>query len=84
MKQAKTRSSPRVVRDADADTMRPEYDFSKGVRGATAERYAAAGVPVILDPDVRKYFPTSEAVNSALRELVGVARRATVRRKPPR
>ena len=57
MKKDKTRTSPHVVRDADADTMRPEYDFSKGVRGATAKQ---------------------------LRELVSVARRATVRTKSAR
>jgi len=29
--------------DADRDTMRPEYDFSKAVRGVTAARYAQGG-----------------------------------------
>ena len=27
-------------RKSERDTMRPEYDFSAGVRGATAARYA--------------------------------------------
>jgi hypothetical protein len=30
--------------DDDRDTMRPEYDFSKAVRGVTAARYAQAAV----------------------------------------
>ena len=34
------KKASRSRRAVDRDTMRPEYDFSKGVRGATAERYA--------------------------------------------
>jgi len=61
---------PRKVRetpDPDRDTLRPEYDFSKGVRGATAVRYREGTNVVLLDPDVSALFPTSEAVNEALR-----------------
>jgi hypothetical protein len=28
---------------------------------------------VMLEPDVRKYFPTSDAVNKALRSLIEIA-----------
>ena len=49
--------------------IRPEYDFSGGVRGKYAARYAAGSNVVVLDPDVAAKFPTSEAVNDALREL---------------
>jgi len=48
--------------------MRPEYDFSKGVRGKYAKRYAEGTNVVVLDPDVAAAFPTAEAVNRALRE----------------
>jgi hypothetical protein len=34
----KKRSNP-PNRNRDRDTMRPEYDFSAGVRGVTAARY---------------------------------------------
>jgi hypothetical protein len=51
-----------------------EYDFSKGVRGKYAKRYAEGTNVVILSPDVAKVFPNSEAVNEALRVLVKVAR----------
>ena len=54
--------------------MRAEYDFSGGVRGKYAARYAEGSNVVVLDPDVAKEFKTSEAVNKALRELAGKKR----------
>lgn len=62
--------------DPDADTMRPEYDFSGGVRGVTAARYAQGTNVVLLDPDVAAVFPNEEAVNEALRTLTRVLRPA--------
>jgi hypothetical protein len=56
--------------------MLDEYDFSKGVRGKYAKRYAEGTNVVVLAPDVAEYFPDSESVNTALRALVGVARRS--------
>ncbi len=50
--------------------MLPEYDFRTGVRGKYARRYAEGTNVVRLDPDVAKVFPTTEAVNKALRSLV--------------
>ena len=59
---------------ADADTMRPEYDFSKAVRGVTASRYAQGTNVVLLDPDVAQLFPDARAVNEALRTLTRLVR----------
>ena len=59
---------------ADADTMRPEYDFSNAVRGVTAARYAQGTNVVLLEPDVAELFPNSQAVNEALRTLVRLTR----------
>jgi hypothetical protein len=59
--------------------MRPEYDFSKGVRGAIASRFREGTNIVIVDPAVRDVFPDSDAVNEALRALAPVLRR---QRKP--
>ena len=56
-------------RKQDEDTMRPEYDFSKAVRGVTAARYAEGTNVVLLDPDVAAVFPDTRAVNEALRTL---------------
>ena len=55
--------------DDQRDEMRPEYDFSGGVRGKYADRYAEGSNVVILDPDVAQHFRTAEDVNKALREL---------------
>jgi len=66
-------------RREDEDTMRPEYDFSKAVRGVTATRYAQGTNVVLLDPDVAELFPDTRAVNEALRTF---ARRARAVPKP--
>jgi hypothetical protein len=52
-----------------------EYDFSKGIRGKYAKRYAEGSNVVVLSPDVARVFPTSESVNEALRTLVRVGRK---------
>lgn len=62
-------SKRRTVRD----TMRPEYDFSGGVRGKYVKRYREGTNIVVLDPDVAEAFKTSEAVNRALRAILDVA-----------
>ena len=59
--------------------MLKEYDFSKGVRGKYAKRYAKGTNVVVLDPDVAKVFPSAEAVNDALRTLAEIARKKTKR-----
>ena len=65
MKKISRRTAERP--DPDRDTMRPEYDFSNGVRGATAARYREATNLILLDADLRELFPDSESVNEALR-----------------
>jgi len=65
----------RKRRTGDRDTMRPEYDFSQAVRGATAARYAQGSNVVVIDPDILDVFPTGESVNEALRALAPVLRR---------
>ncbi len=68
----------------DRDTMRPEYDFSKGVRGVTAARYARGANVVVIDPALLDVFPDGRSVNDALRALAPVLRgqrQASARRK---
>ena len=63
------------------DELRPEYDetlLKDGVRGKYAARYQAGTNLVLLAPDVAAAFPTSEAVNEALRLLMQVAQRTTL------
>ena len=52
-----------------------EYDFSSGVRGKYAKKYAGGTNVVIIDPDVAKYFPDKQSVNDALRSLIMIIER---------
>jgi len=61
-------------RKDERDTMRPEYDFSAAVRGATAARYAQGANVVVVDPEVLDVFPDGATVNEALRALAPVLR----------
>ncbi len=63
------------------DTLQPEYDFTGGVRGKYAKRFAQGTNVVVLDPDVAEIFQDSESVNQALRLLGELARRQTRRRR---
>ncbi len=59
------------------DDLRPEYDFSKlngGVRGKYAKRIQQGTNLVLLSPDVARYFPDEQSVNTVLRSLVGIAK----------
>lgn len=60
-----------------SDGLRREYKLSElkhPVRGKHYSRAIAGSNLVLLDADVAQAFPTSEAVNDALRLLVTVAR----------
>jgi hypothetical protein len=52
-----------------------EYDFSHGVRGKYAQRYAEGTNVVVIDPDVAAYFPDHQAVNDSLRSLIAIIRK---------
>jgi hypothetical protein len=64
-KDSKRTGRARIVREA-----RAEYDFSAGVRGKYAERFAAGANVVLLEPDVAAEFRTAAAVNKALRRIL--------------
>ena len=76
MRKARPRREP--------EEMLPEYDFSGGVRGKYASRFAKDTIMVVLDPDVAEVFPDSNSANKALRPLSGIIRdrvRVTGRRR---
>ena len=53
--------------------LRPEYPtdlIRSGVRGKYAKRYREGTNLVLIEPDLHELFPTSEAVNRALRDYV--------------
>jgi hypothetical protein len=64
----------RRSRDRDPDTMRPEYDSSRVVRGVTATRYREGANIVVIDPSALDVFPDGRCVNQALRALAPVLR----------
>jgi hypothetical protein len=60
------------VRSKTSDDMREEYDFralGHGVRGKYAQRLKGKTL-VALDAEVAEAFPTSAAVNRALRSVL--------------
>jgi hypothetical protein len=66
------KKAARTKRDPE---MPDEYDFSSGVRGKYAKRYAEGTNVVVLAPDVATVFPDAQSVNDALRALMQIARR---------
>jgi len=62
----------RMQKDPD---MLEEYDFSKGVQGKYAKRYAEGTNVVVIDPDVAEVFPDHDSVNQALRSLMEIIQR---------
>jgi len=52
--------------------MLEEYNFSNGVKGKYAKKFADGTNVVVIAPDVAKYFPDHNAVNDALRSLAGI------------
>ncbi len=59
-----------MKRKSSQPDMRPEYDFTSGVRGKHYRHYTESSNVVVLDPDVHERFRNSDAVNEALRSLI--------------
>ena len=65
---------------SDDDTLSDEYPenlIKSGVRGKYTTSYRQGTNVVLIEPDLHKLFPDSEAVNRALREYVSAKRTAT-------
>lgn len=60
----------------------PDIDFSGGVRGKYAARYAEGNNVVVLSPELAEVFPDSAAVNEALRTLVRISGKTLRAPKP--
>ena len=66
--------------NSDKDTLRDEYPeelIRSGERGKYAKRYREGTNVVLIDPDLQKSFPDSDAVNRALRDYLSTKRTAT-------
>ena len=66
------KKASKISKDSD---MLEEYDFSKGVRGKYATRFAEGSNIVVLAPDIAAVFPDSDSVNEALRALAKIVRK---------
>ena len=64
--------------------MRPEYDFSKGVRGKYAGRVRGIGNLVLIEPDLCKLFPDARAVNRALRGAAAIVEASAKKPSKPK
>ncbi len=76
MRKTSKRAAPKV------DSMRPQYDFSNGIRGKYANRFRPDTVMVTLAPDVAAAFPDAKSVNEALRVLIKAARKSSKKVAP--
>ena len=70
------------ARNRKTDELRPEYDFSSGMRGKHHAAYKAGTNVVVLDADVAKAFPDSTSVNRALRLLLEIAKKQRSSKRP--
>jgi hypothetical protein len=64
-----------MKRSQNDPDMLEEYDFSGGVRGKYAQRYAEGCNIVVIDPDVAEFFPDHDSVNEALRGLAAIIKK---------
>ena len=71
------------IQPKDSDEMRPEYDFSQGVRGKHHKAYQAGTNVVFLEPDIAAVFPDSASVNQALRLLVRLSKTKAIAGRRP-
>jgi len=69
----------KAPKKTDDMEMREEYDFSGGVRGKYAKRYAEGTNVVLLDPELSDLFPDSKSVNEALKYLAKLVRQTRKR-----
>lgn len=65
----------KAPRKSTRAVLRKQYDFSAGVRGKYAARFAEGTNLVRLDSDLAARFPDSDSVNRALRNLAEIADR---------
>lgn len=64
-----------------SDELRAEYrreDLGQGKRGVLFEQYQAGTNLILLSPDVAAAFPSTQAVDKALRGLMQLAQRTAV------
>jgi hypothetical protein len=61
---------------SEPDEMREDYDLSSMQSNPYAEKMKSGSNLVLIEPEIFKVFPSSEAVNEALRVLIKAAKEA--------
>ena len=69
MKKASSKTGAKRRPKVREDDILPEYDFSRARPNPYAAKLRGRVIAVVLEPDVARAFPTSAAVNHALREI---------------
>jgi len=72
-------SSMKKTKKIATDELRPDYrrsDFGALVRWKFIKRLHTSSNVIVLEPEVAGLFPNAAAVNSALRSLAEIAKRA--------
>jgi len=72
--------------EVEKEELRSEYcreDFSTLVRGKHAARCRESSNVVVIDPEVQKVFPNTQAVNAALRGLMESSQEAGPAKRSP-
>ena len=67
MKKASTKTADQDIPELKRD------ELGKGVRGNYLKHFAHGSNVVVLQPEIQKAFPTSEAVNKALASMLAFA-----------
>ena len=62
--------------EVQADEMRAEYDFSRGIKNPYAAKCAKGSNLVPIEPELFMAFPREREVNAALRLLLGAGTQA--------
>lgn len=76
MKKQPRKTTTRAVRETPTpDDVLDEYDFTHARKNPYAGRVVTGGLLVVVDADLVAAFPTSEAVNAALRVIASAAAR---------
>ena len=72
MKKSSKSTRKRNSRAISPDEMRPEYDFSSGVRNKYAKHFSRDTQLIVLDPDLAAEFPDAKSISRALRAYLKI------------
>ncbi len=75
----KKENMKKKTKTTKSDAIRKEYDFSNGARGKYSKRYWQSNNLVAISKDVAKYFNDSESVNEALRTLLRISGKKSIK-----